>query len=215
MDGAHLPAALYRVAHSAAGDPEQVFARVAGRLSDLTGVHIGELDVDQDVVRKLLTVQVRELDGMLLPARSLSEGTLRFLALCVLLEDPSVRGMICMEEPENGIHPANLVPMVELVQDLAVDPTITPDADNPFRQVLINTHSPGVVQLVRPDDLLFADTAVLRLKNGNMARALRLRPLRDTWRVADGRRDYVTKADILPYLTMPPGAQTTLELGVA
>ncbi|WP_033218215.1 AAA family ATPase [Kitasatospora phosalacinea] len=214
VDGVHLPAALYRVAHTVAGeDPEQVYARVAGRLSDLTGVQVSDLAVDQDEVRQLLTVQVRESDGMVLPARSLSEGTLRFLALCVLLEDPTVRGMLCMEEPENGIHPANLVPMVDLVRDLAVDPMTAPGTDNPFRQVLINTHSPGVVQLVSPDDLLFADTALHPLEDGSIARALRLRPLRDTWRVPEGHRTYVTKADILPYLTTPPGAQTTLDLG--
>jgi predicted ATPase len=211
VDGSHLPAALYRVAHTTpSGDPEQVYARVAGRLSDMTGVQVRDLGVDQDEVRQLLTVHVREPDGMMLPARSLSEGTLRFLALCVLLEDPTVRGMVCMEEPENGIHPANLIPMVDLVRDLAVDPTTAPGPDNPFRQVLINTHSPGVVQLVSPEDLLFAETAVHRLENGSTARALRLRPLHDTWRVTEGRRDYVTKADILPYLTTPPGAQTTL-----
>jgi predicted ATPase len=216
VDGSHLPAALYRVAHSSPeSDPDRVYARVAGRLSDLTGVQIRELDVDQDEVRQLLTVQVREADGVLLPARSLSEGTLRFLALCVMLEDPTIRGMICMEEPENGIHPANLNPMVELVQELAVEPTQPPGMDNPFRQVLINTHSPGVVQLVSPEDLLFADTALHRTEGGTMARGLRLRPLADTWRVAGGRRDYVTKADILPYLTTPPGAQITLDLGAA
>ncbi|NYV73216.1 AAA family ATPase [Streptomyces sp. UH6] len=210
-DGSHLPAALYRVAHTVRdGDPDQVYARVAGRLSDLTGVRIRTLGVDQDEVRQLLTVQVGEADGTKLPARSLSEGTLRFLALCVLLEDPSVRGMVCMEEPENGIHPANLNPMVELIQELAVDARLQPGEDNPFRQVLINTHSPGVVQLVSRNDLLFADTALVRAEGGHVARALRLRPLKDTWRVADGRKDYVTKADILPYLTTPPGAQTTL-----
>ncbi|NMO35327.1 AAA family ATPase [Streptomyces sp. GMY01] len=216
VDGSHLPATLYRVAHGPeTGDPEQVYSRVAGRLSDLAGVKIRDLGVDQDEVRQLLTVRVREEDGTRLPARSLSEGTLRFLALCVLLEDPTVGGMLCMEEPENGIHPANLVPMVELVQDLAVDPTTAPGPDNPFRQVLINTHSPGVVQLVSPADVLFADTAVHALEDGTTARALRLRPLRGTWRVGEGQRNYVTKADILPYLTTPPGAQTTLDLGAA
>ncbi|WP_327681634.1 AAA family ATPase [Kitasatospora sp. NBC_00458] len=218
-DGSHLPAALYRIAHTAAEsaelDPEQVYARVAGRLSDLTGVQIRDLAVDQDEVRQLLTVKVREADGMFLPARSLSEGTLRFLALCVLLEDTSVRGMVCMEEPENGIHPANLVPMVELVQDLAVDPTATPGGDNPFRQVLINTHSPGVVQLVDRNHLLFADSVLRRLDDGTLARSLQLRPLRGTWRASEGDRDYVTKADILPYLTTPPGAQTTLDWSMA
>ncbi|MGW4022143.1 AAA family ATPase [Streptomyces sp. NPDC005009] len=216
VDGSHLPATLYRVAHHPdAEDPDQVYARVAGRLSDLAGIRIRDLGVDQDEVRQLLTVRVREEDGMRLPARSLSEGTLRFLALCVLLEDPTVGGMMCMEEPENGIHPANLVPMVDLVQDLAVDPAIAPGPDNPFRQVLINTHSPGVVQLVSPSDVLFADTSVHKLADGSTARALRLRPLQGTWRIRDGQRDYVTKADILPYLTTPPGAQTTLDLGAA
>ncbi|MEU6438547.1 ATP-binding protein [Streptomyces albidoflavus] len=218
VDGAHLPAALYRVANTAydgSADPDRVFARVAGRLSDLTGVQVRDLGIDQDEVRQLLTVQVSEADGSHLPARSLSEGTLRFLALCVLLEDPTVRGMICMEEPENGIHPANLNPMVELVQDLAVDAKRAPGIDNPFRQVLINTHSPGVVQLVSPDDLLFADTAMRKTESGVVARSLRLRPLVGTWRTVGGRRDYVTKADILPYLTTPPGAQLTLDLGAA
>ncbi|MEU5340261.1 hypothetical protein AB0H18_05325 [Streptomyces sp. NPDC020766] len=85
VDGSHLPATLYRVAHSpGAGDPDQVYARVAGRLSDLAGVKIRDLRVDQDEVRQLLTVRVSEEDGTRLPARSLSEGTLRFLALCVL-----------------------------------------------------------------------------------------------------------------------------------
>ncbi|MEU6484420.1 AAA family ATPase [Streptomyces sp. NPDC046887] len=216
VNGAHLPATLYRVAHTDPnGDPDQVYARVAGRLSDLSGIRITDLKVDQDEVRQLLTVQVEETTGMLLPARSLSEGTLRFLALCVLLEDTTVGGMVCMEEPENGIHPASLPAMVDLLRDLAIDPTARPDADNPFRQVLINTHSPGVVQLVHPDDLLFADTALHRTEHGNTARGLRLRPLADTWRAEKGRRDYVTKADILPYLTTPPGAQVTLDWEVA
>ncbi|MCU4746888.1 MULTISPECIES: AAA family ATPase [Streptomyces] len=216
VDGSHLPAALHRVAHSTPhSDAAQVYARVAGRLSDLTGVRIHDLDVEQDEVRQLLSVQVREADGTMLPARSLSEGTLRFLALCVLLEDQTVRGMVCMEEPENGIHPANLVPMVDLVQNLAVDATAKPGPDNPFRQVLINTHSPGVVQLVSPQDLLFADTAAVRLADGSTARTLRLRPMRETWRSTGERGNYVTMGDILPYLTTPPGAQLTLDRGWA
>jgi hypothetical protein len=46
--------------------------------------------------------------------------------------------------------------MVNLLRDLAVDPFKHPDEHNPVRQVIINTHSPGVVQLVNEDDLLFA-----------------------------------------------------------
>lgn len=215
-DGSHLPATLFRIAHGPAADadPAQVYARVAGRLSDLAGIGVRSLEVIRDDVRELLTVQLHETSGMKLPARNLSEGTLRFLALCVLLEDPSVHGLICMEEPENGIHPANLTAMVDLVRDLAVDPTDTPGPDNPFRQVLINTHSPGVVQLVTPADLLFADTSVYKTEDGSLTRALRLRPLADTWRATGADGACITKADILPFLTTPSGAQLTLDWGV-
>jgi hypothetical protein len=100
--------------------------------------------------------------------------------------------------------------MVELVRDLAVDPMETPGEDNPFRQVLINTHAPGVVQLTDRDDLLFADTSAYKLADGRTTRRLRLRPLEGTWRAAN-TQDFVTKADILPYLQTPPGAQLSID----
>ncbi|RKN41782.1 AAA family ATPase [Streptomyces hoynatensis] len=216
-NGLHLPGALFRIAlqdTDSGDDPSRVYARVAGRLSDLSGLQVRTLDVQEDDVRQLLTIRLHEISGMVLPARSLSEGTLRFLALCVLLEDPEVRGLVCMEEPENGIHPGNLPAMVGLVRDLAVDPTGTPGDDNPLRQVLINTHSPGVVQLVDRGDLLFADTEAYKAASGDVTRRLRLRPLEGTWR-ASGTRNYVTKTDILPYLETPPGAQLTIGRGAA
>ncbi|HEX6500436.1 MAG TPA: AAA family ATPase [Micromonosporaceae bacterium] len=216
-DGRHLAGALYRIATSdPGGDAERVYARVANRLAELAGVSIRGIEVVADDVRELLTIYLREASGIRLPARSLSEGTLRFLALCVLLEDSTMRGLYCMEEPENGIHPANLPSMVRLVQDLAVDVSDAPSPDNPFRQVIINTHSPAVVQLVGAEDLLFATTASLRAPDGSISRALRLRPLEDTWR-AQGLFNglAVTKADILPYLVSPPGAQLTLDLDAA
>lgn len=209
--GLHLPGSLYRIAF-AEGDPEGVYARVAGRLADLTGVSVRGLTVRADDVRELLTVELQEARGLTLPARSLSEGTLRFLALCVLLEDPTVTGLLCMEEPENGIHPANLKAMVELVHDLAVDTQDTPNQDNPFRQVIINTHSPSIVQLVPPEDLLFAESTTRQAPDQSVATALLLRPLAGTWRAEATATPPVTKADILPYLTMPPGAQLGLEI---
>lgn len=213
-DGRHLPAALHRVANLLhPEDPSRTYARVAGRLADLSGLAVGTLEVAEDDVRELFTVHLREIGGLDLPARSLSEGTLRFLALCVLLEDPDVHGLLCMEEPENGIHPANLPAMADLLGSLAVDPHEAPGLDNPLRQVLINTHSPGVVQLVRPEDLLFADTAAFRTPDGRLARRLRLRPLADTWRAARSGGDYVSTADILPFLTPPPQANISVGWG--
>ncbi|GIJ51575.1 hypothetical protein Val02_84610 [Virgisporangium aliadipatigenens] len=211
-DGRHLAATLYRVAAmSGAEDPTAVYARVANRLAELTGVPVRTIEVIADDVRELLSVELTETSGMRLPARSLSEGSLRFLALCVLLEDPSTGGLFCMEEPENGIHPSNLPAMVDLVRSLAVDPTEAPGDDNPFRQVIINTHSPGVVQLVDPADLLFATPGRAVSPDGAISRSLALRPLTGTWREATPAQvDGMTKADILPYLAKQPGARLSL-----
>ncbi len=172
------------------------------------------MTVEPDPVREVFTLFLRERGGVRLPARALSEGTLRFLALCVLLEDPTSNGLICMEEPENGIHPANLPAIVGLVRDLAVDPREEPGDGNPLRQVIVNTHSPGVVQLVGVQDLLVADAKRIRRADGSIIRALSLLPSKESWR-ASGRGDAFTSADVLPYLTAPPGAQLELPLDLS
>ncbi|MFL6052253.1 MAG: hypothetical protein ACJ72W_04945 [Actinoallomurus sp.] len=48
--------------------------------------------------------------------------------------------------------------------------------------------------------------------DGTVSPALQLRPLADTWRAATSTTPPVTRADILPYLTEPPGAQLRLEI---
>jgi predicted ATPase len=211
--GRYLAAALHRItttAQTAGGGAERVYARVANRLSELAELRVREVEVAADDVRELLTVYLTDSAGMRLPARSLSEGTLRFLALCVLLEDPSATGVVCMEEPENGIHPANIPAVVRLAEDLAVDPRFPTGEDNPFRQVIINTHSPVVVQLVDPNDLLFAAMGPHKAPDSSIVRALRLSPLAGTWRSATGEGDSVSKADLLPYLTAPAEARLRL-----
>lgn len=215
-NGRHLAANLYRVAtrrpkSGEAPDPASAYARVATRLSSLTGVGVRSVLVDTDDTRELITLKLEEPNNVALPARSLSEGTLRFLALAVLAEDPDAHGVLCMEEPANGIHPANLGAMVDLLRDLACDPHDEPGEGNPFRQVIANTHSPALVQLLKPEELLFATADFAPSGNGEVARSLRLAPLKATWR--DGRSQVppVTRTEILPYLTSPVGSQLSLK----
>ncbi|MFI7539844.1 AAA family ATPase [Actinoplanes sp. NPDC049599] len=219
VDGRHLAATLYRIAHqkddvTGNAHPEAIYARVAGRLSDLAGTDVDSIVVEVDPVREVFTLFLHEKGGLRLPARALSEGTLRFLALCVLLEDPSFTGLMCMEEPENGIHPANLPAMMSLIKDLAIDPTLPPDSDNPFRQVIVNTHSPGVVQLCDPADLLLAEVKTHSSAEGLSTRALRLLPYAKSWR-ATSRAHSFTEADVTYYLLAPVGAQLRIPLGIA
>jgi predicted ATPase len=212
-DGRHLAATLYRVAvnassqnGSSAGD---IYARVAGRLRQLSGIDVDRIEVDADDTRELLTLRLRERSGREFPARSLSEGTLRFLALCVMHEDAAVGGVVCMEEPENGIHPANAGAMVSLVRDLAVDPFEEPGPDNTIRQVIVNTHSQAVVRLVGGDDLLLAAATVVDDGAGRLA--LTLRPVKDSWRARLDGANPIGRADLIPYLTAPAGSQLGLE----
>ena len=67
------------------------------------------------------------------------------LTLCILEQDDKHTGLLCFEEPENGIHPFRIKTMVELLKDLSSDFT---DAEMPLRQVIVNTHSPILVNTI-------------------------------------------------------------------
>lgn len=212
ISGGHLPGTLHRLAGrdstNGVGESE-VFAEVASRLAEL--VPVSAIHVDRDNERRLLTLRVKEDSGIELSASSLSDGTLRFLTLAVMASDPQATGLICMEEPENGIHPAKIEAMVELLRDLAVDPQFPPGEDNPLRQVMVATHSPAFVQLQDPNDLVFAIEAKLRGEDGEPLDTLRCEPLEGSWR-AGVRGRGVGFATILTYLTGPPSGQVTLPL---
>lgn len=210
--GDHLAATLYRLGmavEASGGSADQVYARIAARLSDFVPI-IGVSPMRDDV-RQLVTLEVTERSGAVLPARSLSDGTLRFLTLTILREDPDADGLLCMEEPENGIHPAKMNAMVGLLYGIAVDPKQKPSRNNPMRQVIVATHSPILVQLIQKEDLLFAQEAAVRGAFEKPVMTLRLRPLVETWRSTDDDPG-VGLATILTYLTSPPGAQLRIDL---
>jgi hypothetical protein len=95
--------------------------------------------------------------------------------------DPKGRRLLCLEEPENGMHPLRIPAMVRLIEELAVDPTLEVDADNPLRQIIINTHSPSVVAFVENDALLVARGAHVRRGEREEVRLV-LEHLPETWR---------------------------------
>ncbi|WP_454138308.1 AAA family ATPase [Microbacterium paulum] len=150
VDGSHMASVLWKLSQS---DPDAE-SFVTANVSELADVR--EVRVVEDTRRDVLVLEARLASGPFLPARSLSEGTLRFLALAVIEADPTFGGLICMEEPENGIHPAKIPAMVELLKRLAVDPDEPPGDENPLRQVIVNTHSPEFVRAQEAGDLLFA-----------------------------------------------------------
>lgn len=203
-DGSHLPATLYRLARQDGPEHEnEHYAQIGNRLNELNE-DVRRVRIDRDDKRELLTLEIEDRSGTRHSARALSDGTLRFLALTVIEEDPQLGGVLCLEEPENGIHPARIPAMLELLQDIATDPTVAIGPENPLRQVIINTHSPAVVQIIPQDCLIIADRISNREGNKMVSR-VRFSAVPDTWRVSDdATASAVQLGKLLDYLNPIP-----------
>ena len=183
--GSHLPATIYRLQQAGKSESERasILQSIANRLRELVP-DIRSIRVEKDEKLERFTLMATLRDGTEHAARSLSDGTLRFLALVVLEADPKFHGVVCFEEPENGIHPERISNILRLLQDIATDPQEPSDEDNPLRQVIINTHSPSVVRIV-PDDTLLLAHPISPSTNSPHGSRVSFRPLQDTWRTKD------------------------------
>lgn len=211
VDGSHLPATLAHLSreqsrHGGAKNGSDVQGQVAARLAQLIN-DVRAVSIDRDEKRELLTLQVTDHEGTVHPARALSDGTLRFLALAVLDLDASAQGLLCLEEPENGIHPERIPAMLRLLQDLATDVEEPVGPDNPLRQVIVNTHSPAVVQQVPEDCLLVAESRESVAQGQRFSRVC-FSGLPDTWRAREGAA-VVSKGKLLAYLNPGAGSSPT------
>lgn len=174
--GGNLAATLSELTRRSAVVPVEVVNRLRELNSD-----VASLDVYADSARDqlVLRAKVPGVDNWLY-ARSLSDGTLRYIALALMLVDAQERSLLCLEEPENGIHPSRIPNLLRLLYDYALDPQEPVDEDNPLRQVVINTHSPEVARQITIDDLVFAERAV----EGAGGISSVFRPVMGTWRTS-------------------------------
>ncbi|MCU0226206.1 MAG: AAA family ATPase [Bryobacterales bacterium] len=219
--GEHMAATLYRMAggslngfvESSESDDESgnVYARIANRLAELYE-DVQTLWVDRDEKRELLTVCVRTRNQETFPARALSDGTLRFLALSILEADDRAQGLVCLEEPENGIHPFRIPYMIQLLTDMAVDTQDSVSTFNPLRQVIINTHSPIVASNVPAQSLLVAVPRKVA-ESGKVRKFVDFQCVKDTWRHKGGLSAAVAQGELQTYLQAvhreEPAAQTS------
>jgi predicted ATPase len=162
-------------------DVQEIAGRTLGEVSNRLATlveEIRDIQVDRDDARQQLTVMAR-LRGCkeVLGPRSLSDGTLRFLALVTMLVDRESASVLCMEEPENGMHPRSVPSMVRLLEDFAVDPNDEIGPDNPLRQMIVNTHSPDVVRQLGSADVLFVGYV-----DTQQGRHAIVNAVEDTWR---------------------------------
>jgi predicted ATPase len=98
-------------------------------LDGLKRLYDGIDDFEVNVVGGTVQVSVHE-GKFAIPATRLSDGTLRYLCLLAILCDPSPPPLICIEEPELGLHPDALTGVADLLK-IAAERT----------QIIVTTHS--------------------------------------------------------------------------
>lgn len=147
-DGANLAAVLARL-KSETADPDHPSGVLEDIASDLNSLipGVAGLKAETDKGGTEYRVELTMRDGMPFSSRVVSDGTLRVLGLLTLLHDPRHRGLVCFEEPENGIHPGRVKDLVRRLREMVT----SPDADalasshQPLSQLLVNSHSPVVL----------------------------------------------------------------------
>lgn len=187
-DGANLAAVLaqLKTESSIPERPLGVLADIAADLNDLIP-GITRLDAELHEASHEYRIHLTMRDGLPFSSKVVSDGTLRVLALLTLLHDPRHRGLICFEEPENGVHPARIKPLVRRLKQMVSDPAEDVDDEpRPLSQLLLNSHSPVVLSALLDREhtaadgmVLFADTSTISDPEVHeVRRRTRLRPVR-------------------------------------
>ena len=131
--GKNLAATLYRISLNNDFALKEISRKLNKFLHQVVEVKI----IDEKENRQFIIKQKKKKKKEY-TSRVLSEGTLRILTLCILEYDDNFGSLLCFEEPENGIHPARISTMLNLLADLSTDFS---DSELPLKQVIVNTHS--------------------------------------------------------------------------
>jgi len=120
---------------------------------------------------------LREWGGTLIPANRISAGTLRYLCLLVILCHPEPPPLICLEEPELGLHPD----MIGSVAELLIEASKR-------TQLIVTTHSEILVSALSemPESILICEqdaggTSMRRLEPEKLKEWLKEYSLGDLW----------------------------------
>ncbi len=116
-----------------------------------------------------------------IPATRLSDGTMRFIAILVTLLSPTPPPLVCIEEPELGMHPD----AVALIGEILVEASAR-------MQLVITTHSDALISALTsvPETIVTCErpgdgTVLRRLNTETLAHWLDDHRLGDLWRMGE------------------------------
>ncbi|MCP4699257.1 MAG: AAA family ATPase [Gammaproteobacteria bacterium] len=114
-----------------------------------------------------------------LPATRLSDGTLHYLFLMALLLDPNPPLLLCIEEPEVGLHPDILPAVAEMLVEASQR-----------TQLIVTTHSDALISALSPEAVLVCErdesgSRLCRLDPGKLKNWLKEYALGDLWRMGE------------------------------
>src|SRR5258708_3597488 len=148
-DGSNLAATINYLSRQNDGGLNNVLKDMTGFITDLKSLLVKPI-----ADREEFLLEFEMQDGSKFSSGVLSDGTLRLLALVTLKNDSRHQGVICFEEPENGVQPQRLKQIADVLHGLGTNFT-TQTPERGLRQILVNTHSPGLLASVPSDSLYY------------------------------------------------------------
>ena len=146
-------------------------------LDALRSLYEGIVDFHCPVIGGTVRLVLVEKGNRDIPATLLSDGALRYLCLLAVLLHPQPPPLICIEEPELGLHP-DLMPTVS---DLMCDASER-------SQLVVTTHSDVIVDTLteQPESVVICEkydgeTEMHRLDRAGLANRLKDYGLGDLW----------------------------------
>ncbi len=166
---------LSTVLRKICADPQRK-ANLIDWTRELTPMDVQAFEFPVDNVTGLVQLVICESGQRKLSAYSISDGTLRFLAMlaALLSEDPA--RLYFFEEIENGLHPSRLRLLLDLIERQTAKSRI---------QVLTTTHSPDLLSMVS-DETFRSISVTCRLEDSDDAI---VRPVADLPKVERLRKD--------------------------
>lgn len=146
-------------------------------LKHLGLMYEGVRDVDVSIEGGTVQVFLHE-HKWIVPATRLSDGTLRWLSLLAILLNPQSQELVCIEEPEMGLHPDLLPPLAELLKQASQR-----------MQLIVTTHSDALIDALSdtPESVLVCEkhegsTTLRRLDKNELSDWLERYTLGQLWR---------------------------------